>query len=159
MEVIRHNDWELECDPELTRQTYSRLAESGPEGCVCIWCKNFVAAREQVYPPDALELLARLGVSPQLEAEVVNFHQKFDGGLRLYQGWWPIVGKLLSAPPRDPKATSVPFYLGFTNGYLPVDKIFRPFPLVYAFFWAHVPWVLETPEEDCCALGLRSNPS
>ena len=63
-------------------------------------------------------------------------------------GWWPIVGKLVSGPPRDPTATSVPFYLGFTNGYLPVDKIFRAFPLVYAFFWAHVPWVLETPEED-----------
>jgi hypothetical protein len=102
-----------------------------------------------VYPADALELLARLGVSPELEAEVVYFPgPKLGTGLRLYEGWWPIVGKLLNNPPPDPTGTSVPFYLGFTDRYLPVDKIFRAFPLVYAVFWAHVPWVLETPAED-----------
>jgi len=147
MHILRYGESELEYDPELTRAVYRRVEDVGPYRCSCIWCKNFFAARDQVYPPDTLALLQQLGVTAHLEAEVVHYGRIKDG-LRLYEGWWPIVGNLLKEPPLHPKSETVPFHLSFRGGYLPVEAQFRGLPLVYAVFWAHVPWVIPDAEVD-----------
>lgn len=42
--------WEFDCDRQATQQAYSRVKAGGADTCTCKGCRNFVRARETLYP-------------------------------------------------------------------------------------------------------------
>lgn len=68
----RFSMWEFDCDRQATQQAYSSVKARGADTCICRGCRNFVLARDTLYPPQFLELLKSLGIDPLKDAEVYH---------------------------------------------------------------------------------------
>jgi hypothetical protein len=156
VESVRHGRWEINYDSEATRNAYARVLAGGPEECGCEHCLNFVAARMQVYPPKALELLERLGISPNREVEIY-YMAPLPSGSHLYGGWFHFIGSILSGADAarqvaeniwqpDLELAGENFSLGFSSRLALVRGPFAGSPLVQLEFTANVPWVLASSE-------------
>ncbi len=155
LETVRFRKWELSADAEATRAAYERIDIGWPEFCGCVHCKNFVLARPTAYPSEALELLARLGITASLEQEVVPI-EPVGADTYFYTGSFPLVGSLVSGPDfwkpkpggglmNDRAATeflSDAFRMGFTNHLTRTPKPFRGQKIVQLEFAVQVPWVI-----------------
>jgi len=175
MVLIRFRKWELESDPQSTRDAYA-IVSGGAESCSANDCQNFAAARLHAYPPEALDLFQRLGIDFRKEAE--TFHNmrvslamvkiwREQGrpapdslvGLHHHGGWFHFVGRVVKGPDcftpieggggwsvqLEPLTDS--FSLGFSGTHAALVR--RPFkgkPIVQVEFEAMVPWILEKPE-------------
>ena len=62
MTEVTFYDWILECDVEATREIYQKVSQGSVETCVCIYCKNFLALRDELFQGEFLKLLNNLGV-------------------------------------------------------------------------------------------------
>ncbi|HXA52060.1 MAG TPA: hypothetical protein VNV86_17205, partial [Candidatus Acidoferrum sp.] len=71
MMEMRIDDQTFRYDPEATAAIYARLRTGWAEDCGCVGCRNLLAQRDQVYPSAFRELLQRLGIDPNKEAEAV----------------------------------------------------------------------------------------
>ena len=155
VERIALAGWILECDPEMTRRLLTSLPEGASEACGCLHCRNFAAAREQVYGAEGRALLERLGIPLDREAEVYEIGPAERWGHRQYAGWFHAVGRVV----RDPLVDKPPLGASFTQ----VGRSFRVFftskgslipeplllhPIVQLEFEAEVPWVLAEPTPD-----------
>lgn len=154
-ESIRFQKWEIAADPGATREAYAAIDIGWPEYCGCVHCRNFVTARPTVYPPEALELMGRLGITPTLEQEVVPV-EPLGREAYFYTGSFPFVGTLTSGPDfwrpkpggglmNDREATAYltdRFRMGFTTRLTRTPKPFRGKPVVQLEFAAEVPWVI-----------------
>lgn len=158
MELIRFARWELSCDPESTRKAYAAVSIGGPEECGCQPCLNFAAARDQIYRPEVLALLEKLGVPPNREAEIYHM-ARLKSGRHLYGGWFHFVGSIISGADAakqvaeniwqpDLAEASEYFSLGFSSRLGLVRESFRGIPLVQLEFTAQVPWVLAIGEPE-----------
>ena len=156
VDSIRFGRWELSCDPESTRKAYAAVSIGGPEECGCEPCLNFAAARGQVYAPDVLALLEKLGISPNREVEIYHIARE-ESGRHLYGGWFHFVGSIISGADAakqvaentwqpDLEETSEYFSLGFSSRLELVRAPFKQLPLVQLEFTAKVPWLLATAE-------------
>lgn len=156
MEKVNFGSWELEADPEATREAYSNVPEGGPEECPCEPCKNFIAAREQVYPAQVLALFDRLGISFDREVEVYHM-ARTKSGKHFYGGWFHFVGRIVSGGDAvkqvaenvwqpDLKTVTEDFSLGFRSRAELLRKPFEGKPIVQVEFTANVPWVISSPE-------------
>jgi hypothetical protein len=156
VESVRFGRWELSCDPRTTRYAYARVSVAGPEQCGCEPCRNFVAARMQVYRAEVLELFEKLGISANREVEVYHMG-RLSSGRHLYGGWFHFVGSILSGadaarevaenlwrPDLEPADEN--FSMGFTSHLALVREPFVGLALVQLEFTAEVPWVLPSPE-------------
>ena len=156
MDSIRFGRWELMCNPELTRKSYASVTVGGPEQCGCDPCLNFIAARQQIYNPDVLELFKQLGISHNREVEIYHM-ARVGPGRHLYGGWFHFVGSIASGAdaamqvaentwqPALEKA-SESFSLGFSSRIGLVRESFKNLPLVQLEFTAEVPWILDKAE-------------
>ncbi len=156
MQSIRYGRWEIECNLEATRKAYASVSRSGPEECGCALCRNFAAARAQVYPAGVLRLFEALGISPNREIEI--YHMScLAPGQHLYGGWFHFVGSILSGADAwkqvaehvwqpDLEDLSENFSLGFSSRVALVRPPFAGLPLVQLEFTAKVRWVLASPE-------------
>jgi hypothetical protein len=156
MEAIRYGRWELSCDPERTRNAYAATTVGGPEECGCEPCRNFAAARGQIYGSDILDLIKKLGISPDREVEIYHLG-RLESGRHHYGGWFHLVGSIVSGAdaakqvaentwqPDLEKATAH-FSLGFSFRIELVQVPFRDLPLVQLEFITEVPWILNVPE-------------
>jgi hypothetical protein len=158
MESVRFGGWQLSCDPESTRKAYAAVQTGGPEECGCKPCLNFIAARYQIYDPDVLALLGRLGISPNREVEIYHM-ARLESGRHLYGGWFHFVGSIVSGDDAAEKVSEniwrpnleengEYFSLGFSSKRELVREPFAGLPLVQLEFIAKVPWVLPTGEPD-----------
>src|SRR5438046_2583462 len=95
MEHIHFYRWRLACDSLATRQAYSQIEMGDPEACGCCYCRNFILARDQVYPNEVLDLLHELGVDSRREREVYHMC-RLPNGLHYYGGWFHLVGSIES---------------------------------------------------------------
>jgi hypothetical protein len=156
MESIRFGRWELLCDPELTRKSYASVITGGPEECGCEPCLNFIAARQQIYKPDVLELFRKLGISHDREVEIYHM-ARVRPGRHLYGGWFHFVGSIVSGADAakqmaenlwqpDLERTSELFSVGFSSRLALVRDPFKNLPLVQLEISAEVPWILDRPE-------------
>ena len=91
---LQIGNYELEYDRDGTVACYSRIRVPGPEACGCVQCRNWVAAREQVLPPEFRNLLLRLGIPTDGEIEV--WETPGQSLPHFYGGWYFIVGRILS---------------------------------------------------------------
>jgi len=88
-------------EADLYRQT---ITAPGADGCGCIYCKNFAAQRQNVFPAEFLRLLGELGVDPMKEWEAFeyNFDAKNPHKLVLYGGWFLFAGALVARAEKKP---------------------------------------------------------
>jgi hypothetical protein len=149
---IRFARWELEADPEATREAYANVPKSGPEECSCEPCKNFIAARERVYPAEVLAFFEKLGIPFDREAEVYHM-ARMESGKHFYGGWFHFVGSILSGADAakrvaenvwrpDLEKVTEDFSLGFSSRAELLRKSFEGKPIVQVEFTASVPWVI-----------------
>ncbi len=155
LETVRFRKWELSTDAEATREAYNAIDIGWPEFCGCVHCKNFVLARPMAYPPEALELFGRLGITASLEQEVVPV-EPVGGSAYFYTGSFPLVGTITSGPDfwkpnpsgglmNDKAATEFlgdRFRMGFTKHLTRTPKPFRGKPVVQLEFAVEVDWVI-----------------
>jgi len=158
MESIHFGRWQLSCDPESTRKAYSAVSMGGPEECGCEPCLNFAAARDQIYVPELVALLEKLGISANREIEIYHM-ARLESGRHIYGGWFHFVGSIISGADAakkvaenvwqpDLEETSEYFSLGFSSRVALVRDSFKGLPLVELEFTAKVPWVLATTEPN-----------
>jgi hypothetical protein len=128
----------------------------GPEECGCQPCLNFAAARDQIYVPELVTLLEKLGISRSREVEIYHM-ARLESGRHLYGGWFHFVGSIVSgadAAKQIAEKTWQPdleevgeyFSLGFSSRLELVREPFAGLSLVQLEFTAKVPWVLATVE-------------
>jgi hypothetical protein len=100
---IEFAGWTMDCDVGATRLAYAEMSIGGPEECKCLHCRNFAAARSQLYPPALLTLFEQLGIDPTRETEV--YYLAPDGSdadgppetrMHLYGGWFHAIGNVVT---------------------------------------------------------------
>jgi hypothetical protein len=86
--------YEIEFDRDATAACYARIHTPRPEACRCAYCRNWIAAREHILPPDFRQLLSQFSIPTDGEIEVWQTPgQKLA---HFYGGWYFIVGRILS---------------------------------------------------------------
>lgn len=158
--LLHYRSWTLEVDQELTQKTYATVAGSGSDTCVCNDCKNYVAYREQVFPPEIQALFTDLGIDYRKEVETFRY-ELLPNGLHHIAGWFHFKGRVLAGPDyREPLAggghtiqlTSITatFSIGFAEGSS-LAYFENKADLVQVEFEANIPWVLDKALEpsDC----------
>jgi hypothetical protein len=150
--TLRYREWEFELDRELTQQAYAHVTSSGAEACPCNDCKNYVAYRDHVFPPEFLALLGDLGIDYRKEVEVFSY-ELLPTGLHHVAGWFHFKGRVVAGPNyRDPlpngghtihlTGITTDFSVGFAEG-----SDLAHFPdktgLVQVEFEANIPWVID----------------
>src|SRR4051812_27093291 len=89
-------DWDIEIDVAATAQANRKQTVVWPDGCTCLYCRNFAAAIF-LLPHEFVNLCAEIGVDPVRAVEVYELGPAGDTA-RLYGGWYHIVGRLISGP-------------------------------------------------------------
>jgi hypothetical protein len=85
--------WEFTNDRTATIDAYARIERGGSDTCSCIGCRNFVAARDNVYPSEFIALLNSLGIDSRKDGEVYH-NAQLSPGRHDYGGWFHFVGTL-----------------------------------------------------------------
>ncbi|HEV3259366.1 MAG TPA: hypothetical protein VG013_21045 [Gemmataceae bacterium] len=151
MERVVFGRWRLCCDREATRRAYKFIEIGGPEACGCCHCRNFAAARGQVYPGEVRSLFEELGIDSCREAEVYQMG-RLASGLHLYGGWFHCLGRIEQEGKEvgkfDLEGGTGPFNLFFHDKPALVPGPFQGLPLLQLEFTAEVPWVLQESEPE-----------
>ena len=148
MKEIVIGEWSLLVDREATEASY-RTSTSLPSSCKCRYCRNFVAAREQVYPRELETVLSQLGIDPSREAETGEVAE-ISPGWHHYIGHFPFVGEVLEGvDPWKPLPMGATAALWFNGAPVPMTPAMRASfagqPVVLVRFAVTVPWLLSTP--------------
>ena len=159
MRRIFIHPWLIEYHDTATRAAYKKIHAGGPEECGCEHCHNFVLARDRIYPPEAENLFAMVGIDFKKETEVVHLRM-IKPGLHQYTGSFHFVGTVENA--RDIRRDSTSymavnsnFSWQFKNSQEPVHGAFHNQPLVHVEFIAKVPWLAASsePEQGATDIG------
>src|SRR5512140_348540 len=153
--LVRFGRWTVRAEPEKTRAAYTGLVAAS-ERCGCNICRNYQAARDQVFGDEPRALLGQLGIDPTREIEVLHTH-RIARGRHAYQGWFHLFGALESGKdayvPRGPEAFALELEacgeqlsFGFTTRLALVSNVWVNAQVIQLEFAAIVPWVLEIDE-------------
>ncbi len=155
---VQVGDQTIRYDREATAQIYATTTTGWAERCGCVGCRNYLVQRDEIYPPVFRELLDRLGIDPNKEAEVV-LDGPLESGLCHYGGWFFFVGEMLKPsdtwealpgtqvkmrPHHDAaEVCDSPYFAFFFTRVGPCPKEFRNVePQLAIEFVAHFKWVL-----------------
>jgi len=137
---MQSGDQRIKYDREQTGRAYAELKSGDAERCGCSSCRNFAAQRSTAYPDSFRRLLDQLGVDWKKEGEVYECGP--EGSLRVYGGWFYLVGELIEPGERMTDA-------GFGFQYYFVDAKRLPKPgadfgqnVLAVEFSAKLPWVI-----------------
>ncbi|HET7036661.1 MAG TPA: hypothetical protein VFI42_13335 [Thermomicrobiaceae bacterium] len=141
-------EWSLLVDPQATKDRY-RTSDSLPSSCRCRYCRNFVAARERVFPDELLAVLEQLGVDRSREAETQEVAE-VGPGWHHYIGHFPFVGEVLEGvDPWKPIPMGERAAIWFNGASVPMTASMRDSfadqPTMLVRFAVTVPWVLSAP--------------
>jgi hypothetical protein len=154
--------WEIECDAESTRKLSDLIQSGAPEACGCAPCRNFAAARAEIYSPTIMQLFDSLGIRRDREAETYHTH-RIAPGMHHYGGWFHFVGKIVSGLDAckqigttrdgpvwgfDLEKVGAGFELGFTHRIGLLREPFHGHSVVQLEFRATVPWLLTEEEPE-----------
>jgi hypothetical protein len=155
--TVRFKRWVMLAEPDLTARVYAAIERGGADACGCAPCRNFAAARAQIYPPEVLALFAELGIDSTREAEIYHV-ARITPGRHSYGGWFHFVGALQSG--NDSKTAledgqtrvsfepvTPQFAVAFTSRVDLVPAPFERAPLLQLEFAAEVPWLLPDAKE------------
>jgi len=141
---VQIEDQTIRCDPEATAAVYASLEHGYAEDCGCIFCRNFAAQRNLVYPASFRAVLERLGIDPSKEGEAFEYGPVADG-CHLYGGWFYLVGEMVTAGEYNCEAPDSHHFDYFFTKSHPNAKAFRVGPVLAVEFTTHVKWVLAEP--------------
>jgi hypothetical protein len=146
MELLELPGWRIQYDRAATEWAYLQAPDVGPAACQCNACQNWVASRSQILPVQFLQLLAKLGIPPNREAEVYH-NGRNESGLHSYGGWYHFVGKVLFGE-RECSAHVAfgPLAIWFHSQPQLVPPAFQGKPVVQLEIWTDVPWLSNIPE-------------
>lgn len=139
MEELTVGDQTIRFDRDATIAVYASIETSGLQACGCLYCRNFAAQRDSVYPSSFLELLQRLGVDPAKETEAFEYGPISDWR-HIYGGWFHLVGELLVPGERFATAQEAPEFSWWFRLGAPRDERFSP--QISVEFIKTIPWVL-----------------
>jgi hypothetical protein len=147
MTEMQVGDQTIRYDRDATAAVYGSLGHGFAELCGCIFCKNFAAQRNLVYPASFRALLEQLGVDPNKEGEAFEYGPVEDG-CHLYGGWFYFVGEMVAAGERNCNAPGSHYFESFFTTAHPSHRAFRGGPMLAIEFTTHVKWVLrDRPDE------------
>jgi len=141
MVELRIGDQTIRSDRGATAAIYDSLGRGFAEKCGCIFCQNFAAQRDLVYPRSFRALLEQLGIDSNKEAEAFEYGQVEDG-CHLYGGWFYFVGELVAAGERNLSAPDSHHFESFFATAHPSDRAFQDGPMLAIEFTTHLKWVL-----------------
>src|SRR5262245_24899581 len=95
METLELPGWRIQYDRAATLSAYAHVPTGGAESCGCDPCCNWAETRARLFPPELQQLLDRLGIPFDREAEVYH-NARLESGLHSYEGWYHFVGQVLS---------------------------------------------------------------
>jgi hypothetical protein len=146
MEIIEFTGWRIEYDRSATATAYACAPVNSPEVCGCNPCRNWVAARDRLFPEEFRGLLDRLGVPFDREAEVY-LNCRLESGLHSYGAWYHFVGRVLFGE-RDcsPNVVFGALSVYFHSNPSLLPEAFAGQPVVQVEVEAEVPWLLEVPK-------------
>jgi hypothetical protein len=141
MRELVFRGWTFRYDAEATAAAYAAARPVGPEACGCLYCRNFIAAREQAYPAEVKSLAETVGISPLTESEIWEHGATVPerAGLRLYGGFFHFVGEIV----HDASEAVEDIFFLKARSLLP--RSFGDAPVVQAEFTMNVPWVIDEP--------------
>jgi hypothetical protein len=147
MTEMQAGDQTIRYDRDATVAIYGTMEGGYAEKCGCVFCKNFAAQRNLVYPASFRALLEQLGVDPNKEGEAFEYGPVADG-CHLYGGWFYFVGEMVTPGERNGKAPDHHNFESFFTTTHPSDPAFRGGPMLAVEFSTPVKWVLEdNPDE------------
>jgi hypothetical protein len=138
--------WRYTCDRAATAEVYARADLGYSSQCTCNGCRNFVAARTEVFPPAFLSLLTTLGIDPAKDGEVYH-NGRLSPGKHHYGGWFHFIGTLDESGDFPPVELGTDFTVHLCHKSAPSLQALNGLPLVQLEFTASsVPWRLNEPE-------------
>jgi hypothetical protein len=152
MTAIQVGDQTIRYDRDATAAIYVSLQHGFAENCGCLFCKNFAAQRNLVYPASFKALLEQLGIDPNKEAEVFEYGPVEDG-YHLYGGWFYFVGEMVKAGERNSNAGGQ-FEFWFTS-IGPDAAAFHAGPRLTLEFTTHLKWVLLASPDSARLSAIR----
>lgn len=132
-------NWNLLIDPAKTRQILENIT-SDAENCGCLFCKNFVAARDEAYPIWFLSVFDELGIDYKKDIHTCHTTELKEG-LHLYQIDYCFSGKIVSGPGEKKIINMDSFAFNINDKLLYRRNEFPPPALVLECF-PLVPWVI-----------------
>lgn len=140
--------WRYTCDRAATAEVYARAALGYSSRCACNGCRNFVAARTEVFPPAFLSLLTTLGIDPAKDGEIYH-NGRLSPGKHHYGGWFHFIGTLDESGDFPPVKLGTGLTVHLCHKSAPSLEELKGLPLVQIEFTASsVPWRLNEPEAD-----------
>ena len=91
-------DWFVEADVESTRRAYEAMQSGDASRCGCPGCKNFLAVRESVFPPEFVEFCANTGIDLSRELVIAYVGKSGPGKGATYWGTFQFVGRMMKGP-------------------------------------------------------------
>jgi hypothetical protein len=155
MRNFQYKYWLIEFDREATIDVYKNIEKGDAERCRCCYCRNFIVARDVVYPPDFITFLQDVGIDYKKEGEVFQCY-KIRPGLHLYGGWFHFVGKVHNVSTAEENDVidfqDGEFHCSVTPVSGPLHENFNEYwkerLVAEANFRASVPWLISDPEHD-----------
>lgn len=140
--------WRYTCDRAATAEVYAGASLGYSSQCTCNGCRNFVAARTEVFPPAFLSLLTALGIDAAKDGEVYH-NGRLSPGKHHYGGWFHFIGTLDESGDFPPVELGTGFTVHLCHKSAPSLNELKGLPLVQLEFIASaVPWRLNEPEAD-----------
>jgi hypothetical protein len=100
MDELRLGDQLVRYDHDATVTAYREVPSGDAERCGCLYCRNFAAQRDLVYPQAFRALLDQLGIDLHKEGEAYEMGPAGEE-FRLYGGWFYFVGELIEKGERQ----------------------------------------------------------
>jgi len=150
MKPLRIGRWAVEVDADATAAAYEKRTQGAPEECGCLHCRNFAAAREKLYPKEAIDLFTSLGIHPIREASISHSHESRPR-VHYYLGFMHGVGRIVEGEDTNAmrelcsEAMTPTFSIGFTTDVQLVPGCFPQSGLYQVEFVCEVPWVIDEP--------------
>ncbi len=138
---MRIGDQVIRYDRDATAAAYGNREQGFAEACGCIFCRNFAAQRNLVYPPSFRALLEQLGIDPNKEGEAFEYGPVEDG-CHLYGGWFYFAGEMVETGERNCHSPDSHYFDFFITRAHPDGRGFRGGPVLAVEFTTHLKWVL-----------------
>jgi hypothetical protein len=136
MKEFKFKNWHLLIDPDRTAEILKNIKSDG-ESCSCLYCKNFISARDKTFKEDFLSLMKELGID--LKKDIHTSHiVELEDGIHLYEIDYYFAGEIISRPSvSEPVDT-----FNISSNYTIYRRNEFPFPVLVLECYPHVPWVL-----------------
>jgi len=147
MEIMSLQKYNFQYDKQATSIAYGNINNYCVEQCSCSYCENFNVSRNEIYTPEFLKLLSKMGIDYQREAEVYHI-KAYDNNLHLYGGWFHFIGRLTHTVVQSNNRIKEAVRFGdnlkvfITEQTILVDTAFNDKPVLQLEFRVVTPWMI-----------------